>query len=210
MMRILVADDHAVVRRGLQQIIAVATDITVAAEAANGTEVLERLRGAEFDMLLMDVSMPGTNAMDLIKRVKAEWPKLPILVHSMHSERSIVAHMLKAGASGYITKDSEPEKLIAAVRRVASGGRYIDPQLAELIVFARGDGADKPLHESLSDREHQILLLLAGGRTVNDVAEHLHLSPKTVSTHKARLMEKLRVKTNAELIRYALQHHLVS
>jgi DNA-binding NarL/FixJ family response regulator len=206
----LIADDHAVVRRGLEQIVAVTQDITVAAEAASGTEVLEKVRNTDFNVLLMDVSMPGTNAMDLIRRVRAERPKLPILVHSMHSERSIVAHMLKAGASGYITKDSDPEKLIAAVRKVAAGGKYIDPDLAEVMVFARGDDTDKPLHETLSDREHQILLLLAGGKSVNDVAEQLFLSPKTVSTHKARLMEKLKVRTNAELIRYALMHNLVS
>jgi DNA-binding NarL/FixJ family response regulator len=210
MIRMLIADDHAVVRRGLEQIVAVTSDITVAAEAASGAEVLEKVRNADFSLLLMDVSMPGTNAMDLIRRIRAERPKLPILVHSMHSERSIVAHMLKAGASGYITKDSDPDKLIAAVRKVAAGGKYIDPDLAEVMVFARGGDSDKPLHESLSDREHQILLLLAGGKSVNDVAEQLYLSPKTVSTHKARLMEKLKVRTNAELIRYALQHNLVS
>lgn len=208
MIKVLIADDHAVVRRGLRQILGLSTDFAVAEEAANGQEVLEKLRGHEFDVLLMDISMPGGNAVDLLKRVRVEQPKMAVLVHSMHNEGAIAARMLKAGAAGYITKDSDPEALIAALRKVAAGGRYIDPQVAEQMVFNDGADGERPYHESLSDRESQVFTMLAGGKSLNEIAEELHLSPKTVSTHKARLMEKLKVRSNAELIRYALTHHL--
>ncbi len=205
--RILVADDHAVVRKGLRHILDTTLDLAVAGEAAGGAEVLEKLRTGQFDVLLMDVSMPGTDAVDLIKRIKAQHPQVPVLVHSMHAEGPVASRMLKAGASGYITKDSEPEQLLAALRKVAAGGRYIGAELAEQLAF--GNGAGRPLHELLSDRESQVFLLLASGKTLKAIARELHLSPKTASTYKTRIMQKLNLQSDAELIRYALANHMV-
>jgi len=205
--RILVADDHAVVRRGLRHIFAMSPDVVIAAEAVDGGEVLEKLRTAEVDVLLMDVSMPQTDAVDLLKRVKAEHPGLSVLVHSMHAESPVASRMLKAGASGYITKDSEPEQLVAALRRVAGGGRYIGAELAEQLAF--GDGTGRPLHELLSDRESQVFAQLASGKSLKTIASDLRLSPKTASTYKTRVMQKLKVGSDAELIRYAVEHRLI-
>src|SRR6266581_4006675 len=204
--RILVADDHAVVRKGLRHILDTTLDLAVAGEAAGGAEVLEKLRTGQFDVLLMDVSMPGTDAVDLIKRIKAQHPQVPVLVHSMHAEGPVASRMLKAGASGYITKDSEPEQLLAALRKVAAGGRYIGAVLAEQLAF--GNGAGRPLHELLSERESQVLFLLASGKTLKAIARELQLSPKTASTYKTRIMQKLNLQSDAELIRYALAHQL--
>ena len=205
--RILVADDHAVVRRGLRHIFAMSPDVVIAAEAVNGREVLEKLPVTQVDVLLMDVSMPDTDAVDLVKRVKAEHPQVSVLVHSMHAESPVASRMLKAGASGYITKDSEPEQLVGALRKVAGGGRYIGAELAEDLAF--GDGAGRPLHELLSDRESQVFQQLASGKTLKAIARDLHLSPKTASTYKARVMEKLKLDSDAELVRYAVAHQLV-
>jgi DNA-binding NarL/FixJ family response regulator len=205
--RILVADDHAVVRRGLRHIFAMSPDVVIAAEAVNGQEVLEKLPVTQVDVLLMDVSMPDTDAVDLVKRVKAGHPQVSVLVHSMHAESPVASRMLKAGASGYITKDSEPEQLVGALRKVAGGGRYIGAELAEQLAF--GDGGGRPRHELLSERENQVFLQLASGRTLKAIARDLHLSPKTASTYKARVMEKLDLDSDAELVRYAVAHHLV-
>jgi DNA-binding NarL/FixJ family response regulator len=205
--RILVADDHAVVRRGLSHIFAMSPDIVIAAEAVNGSDVLERLRTTPVEVLLMDISMPDTDAVDLVKRVRAEHSGVAVLVHSMHAESPIASRMLKAGAAGYITKDSEPEQLIGALRKVAGGGRYIGAELAEQLAF--GDGAGRPLHELLSDRESQVFVLLASGKTLKAIARDLRLSPKTASTYKTRVMQKLKVESDAELVRYAVAHQLV-
>ncbi len=201
------ADDHAVVRRGLRHIFAMSPDIVIAAEAVNGREVLEKLPVTQVDVLLMDVSMPDTDAVDLVKRVKAEHPQVSVLVHSMHAESPVASRMLKAGASGYITKDSEPEQLVGALRKVAGGGRYIGAELAERLAF--GDGASRPPHELLSERENQVFLQIASGKTLKAIARDLHLSPKTASTYKARVLEKLNLDSDAELVRYAVAHHLV-
>ena len=205
--RILVADDHAVVRRGLRHIFAMSPDVVIAAEAVDGKDAVEKLRTTPVDVLLMDISMPDTDAVDLLRRVKAEHPGLSVLVHSMHAESSVASRMLKAGASGYITKDSEPEQLIGALRKIASGGRYIGPELAESLAF--GDGAGKAPHELLSDRESQVFIQLASGKTLKAIARDLNLSPKTASTYKTRVMQKLKVASDAELIRYAVAHLLV-
>jgi DNA-binding NarL/FixJ family response regulator len=205
--RILVADDHSVVRRGLSHILAMSPDIVIAAEAANGTEVLEKLKSTPVEVLLTDISMPDTDAVELVKRVKAEHPAVAVLVHSMHAETPIASRMLKAGASGYITKDSEPEQLIGALRKVAGGGRYIVAELAERLAF--GDGGSRPLHELLSDRESQVFLLLASGKALKAIARDLRLSPKTASTYKTRVMQKLKVESDAELVRYAVAHQLI-
>ena len=206
--RILVADDHAVVRRGLRHILAAAHDLAIVAEAASGTEVLEKLRDGEVDVVLMDISMPGTDAVDLVGRIKALHADLPVLIHSMHSESPVASRMLKAGAAGYITKDSEPEQLLAALRKVASGGRYITAGIAEQLAFI--GAADAPLHELLSDRERQVFLLLVSGKSLKAIARDLHLSPKTASTYKTRVMQKLKAQTDAELVRYALANQLVT
>jgi DNA-binding NarL/FixJ family response regulator len=206
--RILVADDHAVVRRGLSHIFAMSPDIVIAAEAIDGPDVLEKLQATAVDVLLMDVSMPQTDAVDLVKAVKAKHPGVAVLVHSMHADAPIASRMLKAGASGYITKDSEPEHLVSALRKVAAGGRYIGPELAEQLAF--GDGASRPLHELLSERESQVFVMLASGKPLKTIARDLRLSPKTASTYKTRVMQKLRVESDAELVRYAVAHRLVS
>ena|SRR5690242_7392541 len=205
--RILVADDHAVVRRGLRHIFAMSPEIVIAAEAVNGEEVLARLRTVPVDVLLMDVSMPGTDAVELVKRVKTEHAEVSVLVHSMHAESPVASRMLKAGASGYITKDSEPEQLVAALRKVAAGGRYIGAELAERLAF--GDEAGKPLHELLSDRERQVFVMLASGKSLKAIARELELSPKTTSTYKTRVMQKLKVASDADLVRYAVAHQVV-
>jgi DNA-binding NarL/FixJ family response regulator len=205
--RILVADDHAVVRRGLRHILALSPDLVIAAEAVDGRDAIEKLQTTPVDVLLMDISMPDTDAVDLLKRVKAEHPGLAVLVHSMHAESPVASRMLKAGASGYITKDSEPEQLVAALRKVAAGGRYIGAELAEKLAF--GDEAGKPLHELLSDRESQVFVMLASGKSLKAIAKELQLSPKTASTYKTRVMQKLKVASDAELVRYAVAHQLV-
>ncbi len=209
MIRVLIADDHAIVRGGLKQIVATTADIVVAGEATQGDEVLRQVAAGAIDLLLLDMAMPGPSGVDLIRRVLAERPGLPILVLSMHNEGQIVTRALKAGAAGYVTKDSEPEILLAAIRKIAGGGRFIDPTLVDTVVFesVRADGDP---HELLTDRELQVLQLLAAGHAVGDIADRLHLSPKTVSTHKARLMEKLGIDNNADLVRYAIRYNLVA
>lgn len=204
---LLIADDHAVVRSGIQQILATTTDLVVAAEAANGTEVLAKVKDTDFDLVLLDMAMPGVNGVDLISRIKTKRPRLPVLVFSMHNEGQVVSRAVKAGADGYLTKGCEPELLIQAVRKVAAGGHFIDPALVDAVVFDAPD-AEVPPHELLSEREFQVLELLAAGHSLNGIAEHLHLSAKTVSTHKSRLMQKLGLANNAELVRYAIRHGL--
>jgi DNA-binding NarL/FixJ family response regulator len=206
--RVLIADDHAVVRRGLRQILGTTPDLVVAAEAADGRELLEKLCTEPCDVVLMDVTMPDTNAVELIARIRADHPGMPVLVHSMHAESPVASRMLRAGAAGYITKASEPAVLVGALRKLASGGRYISPEIAEQMAFDGRNGGAKPLHELLSEREGQVFRMLAAGRSVNDIAKALHVSPKTASTYKARLMEKLKVETDADLIRYAVTHQL--
>jgi DNA-binding NarL/FixJ family response regulator len=209
MIRLLLADDHALVREGLKQLFALTTDISVAAEATNGAQVLDALRRQPVDLLLLDMTMPGISGPDLITRVVAQEPHPPILVLTMHNEPQIARRALGAGASGYLTKDSDPALLLSAIRKVASGGRFIDPTLAESMVFNNGGAAAENSHEHLSDREFQILCLLAKGVGVNDIATQLSISNKTVSTHKARLMEKMRFTSNADLVRYAVSKDLV-
>lgn len=209
MIRIIIADDHAIVRGGLKQIFAMTTDIVVVSEAAHSGEVLEQWRQIPCDLLLLDLTMPGVSGVDLICRLHEEKPDLPILILSMHNEGQIVARTLKAGAAGYVTKDSEPEILIAAVRKVAAGGKFIDPALVENMIFNIGGRSDLP-HDTLSERELQVLKLIAAGGPLGEIAEQLHLSPKTVSTHKMRLMQKLGIDNNADLVRYATKHGLVS
>jgi DNA-binding NarL/FixJ family response regulator len=209
MIRVLIADDHAIVRQGLRQVLALAADLELAGEAKNGWEVLEQLREHQPDLLLLDMTMPGPNGVELIKRVREDMPRLPILVLSMHGESQIAGRAIKAGASGYLTKDSEPETLIAAIRQVATGAHYIDPDIASRLLFTAATPEDISPQDLLSDREYQIFLMLAQGRGVNDVAEDLSLSAKTVSTHKFRLMQKLGLDNISDLVRYAIKNDLV-
>ncbi len=207
MIRILFADDHAIVRNGLKQIFAGNPDMVVAGEASNGSDVLEMARKLEFDVLLLDLTMPGVSGLDLIRRLRADNPSIPILVLSMHNESQVVSRALKAGASGYVTKDSDQEILLLAIRKVASGNKFIDPALLDAIMNI-GSNGDAPPHALLSDRELQVLQMLASGQTPTGIAESLHLSAKTISTHKANLMQKLGIDSNADLVRYAIKQGL--
>lgn len=200
MIEILVADDHPIVRAGLKTVISMVPDIEVTGEATNGTEVLSLIRRKKFDVVLMDMSMPGLDGMELIKRIRSEKPLLPILVLTMHAEPQLAANALKLGVFGYMTKGKDVESLAVAIRKVASGQRCIDPDLAEKIVFDTKLFAGP--REQLTDRETQILRMLQLGKTVTEIGADLSLSPKTISTHKVRLMQKLGLSNNAELFRY--------
>jgi DNA-binding NarL/FixJ family response regulator len=208
MIRILIADDHAIVRRGLRQVLALAPDLELAGEAKDGWEVIEKVRAGNLNLLLLDMTMPGPNGVELIKRVREEAPRLPILVLSMHGESQIAGRAIKAGAAGYLTKDSEPETLLDAIHQVASGAHYVEPAVAARLLFAPAPSDAEQPHLTLSDREYQVFLLLVQGRSVNDIGEELNLSAKTVSTHKFRLMQKLGVDNLSDLVRYALKHEL--
>lgn len=208
MIRVLIADDHAIMREGLKQLFALGKEVIVAGEAINGGQVLDTLHAGGIDLVLLDITMPGVSGVDLIQRIRAHESYPPILVLSMHNELPIARRVLSAGASGYLTKDNKPEMLMTAIRKVVAGGRFIDPELAEQMVFESNSSAQCPSHEILSDREFHILRLLAGGKSVNQVAEELSISNKTVSTHKARLMQKMNFQNNADLVRYAITHNL--
>jgi len=211
MTRVVIADDHAIVREGLRRILSSQADIEVAGEATNGYEVMDRVRAGGFDLLLLDLSMPGKSGVDLIKQVKDEQPKLPVLVLTMHEEAQYALRAIRAGASGYLTKESAPEQLVAAIRKIASGRLFISPDLAEqLALDAMPHSAeDQAPHKSLSDREFEVFRLLAEGQSVTDIAARLHLSVKTVSTHKTKVQEKLGINSIAELVRYAMEHKLL-
>ena len=209
MIRVFIADDHTIMREGLKQLLLAAGDLDVVGEARDGHEVLQQLRALEFDVLLLDMSMPGKSGMDLIKQVKAEQPKLRILVLSMHQEHQYAVRAIKAGASGYVTKESAATLLVAAIRKVAGGGAFISAEVAEALALAAMPHGEGPPHATLSDREYQVFRMLVSGKTVTDIAVRLNLSDKTVSTHKARLMEKLGVGNQTELIHYALKHRLI-
>lgn len=209
MIRVLIADDHPIVRQGLRQILAGTTDMEVAGEAVNGQEALEQVRRESWDVLVLDITMPGRSGFDILKELKYEQPHLPVLVLSIHAEEQLAVRVLKAGAAGYVTKENAPNELVSAIRKVVNGGRYISPNVAELLAFGLNAASERPRHETLSDREFQVMQLMARGKTLIEIAEDLSLSAKTVSTYRTRLMEKLDVKTNAELMRYALDLGLV-
>ena len=209
MTRILIADDHTLVRDGLKRILATASNLTVAAEAVDGDQALARVRAEEFDLVLLDLSMPGLSGVDLIKRLKLERPRLKILVLSMHGEQQYAVRAYKAGASGYLTKDSASAELVAAIRKIAAGGVYISAAGAEqLAVGVMTRTHDLP-HAALSDREFQIFGLLVAGASLTAIADRLHLSVKTISTHKTHILAKMNLASTAELVRYALEHKLL-
>lgn len=209
MIRILIADDHAIFREGLKHILSESPDVKVAAEARNGQEVLEKIWSEKYDMVLLDISMPGMSGLEVLKQLKIEKPKLPVLVLSMHPEEQYAVRVLRAGASGYLTKESAPDELITAIRKISQGRKYITASLAERLAFEMEIDSEKPLHEVLSDREYQVLRIIAAGKTIKQIAEELSLSIKTVSTYRGRIMEKMKMKTNAELMHYAIKHQIL-
>jgi DNA-binding NarL/FixJ family response regulator len=209
MIRIVIADDHTIVREGLKQILSAAGDLAVIGEAQNGREVLERVRALDFEVLLLDMSMPGKSGIEVIKQVHAEKPKLRILVLSMHEEEQYAVRAIKAGAAGYLTKDSASAQLVSAIRKVAGGGAFITDSVAQQLALGAMPQTQGPPHSALSDREFQVFRELVSGKAVSEIAAELNLSVKTVSTHKARIMQKMNMSNPAELIRYAIHHRLV-
>jgi len=208
-MKILIADDHTIVRKGLKQLLDENADMIVAGEANNGHEVLDRIRTGEYDVVMLDISMPGMSGIDVLKQLKTEKPKLPVLILSMHPEEQYAIRALRAGAAGYLTKESAPDELVSAIRKIVGGKKYISPLLAERLAFYLDTEVEKPLHEGLSDREYQVMCMIASGKTVGQIAETLSLSVKTVSTYRARILEKMNMKNNAELTHYAIHNRLV-
>lgn len=209
MIKILIADDHAIVREGLKQILAETFDMVVGGEATNGQEVLEHVRREDWDLVLLDLAMPGKDGLETLKELKFEKPKLPVLVLSIYPEEQYAVRLLKAGAAGYLTKESAPEELIAAIRKVSQKGKYVSASLAEKLAFYLEAGAEKPLHEMLSDREYKVMLMIASGKTVTEIADEMFLSIKTVSTYRVRALIKMGMKNNAAFTYYALKHGLV-
>jgi two-component system invasion response regulator UvrY len=207
---LLIVDDHAVVRRGLRQILQDEPGLSVQAEAADGYEALKAVRARSFDVVVLDVSMPGRNGLEVLEELRRERPTLPVLILSVHPEEQLALRLLKAGAAGYLSKDSAPEELVTAIRRVAKGGKYMSATLADRLVEHLQTPAAEPRHESLSDREFEVLLALAGGQRIKEIAARHNLSVKTVSTYRARVLRKLGVQSNAELTLYAARQGLIT
>jgi two-component system invasion response regulator UvrY len=209
MLRIVVVDDHPVVREGLKRILSEHNEITVAAEAGDGVEAVDVVRRTPCDVVLLDVKLPSRSGLDVLKQLHAEMPRLPVLMLSMYSEDQYAMRVLRAGAAGYLTKESAPANLVQAVRRVARGGKYVSTAFAERLASSLERDTDRPPHEILSDREYQVLCMLSSGKTVGQIAAELCRSVKTISTYRARVLDKLQLQNNAELTRYALTHGLV-
>jgi len=209
MSKILIVDDHAIVREGLKKILNCFTAVEEIEEACNGKEALEKIRKKEFNIVLLDISLPDGNGLDILKQIKKIKPNLQVLILSIHPEERYAIRTLKAGASGYLTKDRVPQELVKAVREILKGRKYITSSLAEKLVQNLENRTKKPLHENLSDREYQVLCLIASGKTVKEIAKELYLSEKTISTYRTRILEKMKMKNNAELIYYAIKHGLV-
>jgi DNA-binding NarL/FixJ family response regulator len=210
MIKVLIADDHPIVRAGLKQVIEKSADMKVAGEALNGQEVLESVSRETWDIVILDFSMPGRSTLDVIKEIRRERPSLPILVLSMHPEAELAPRLLKAGVAGYLMKESATTELVNAIRKIHSGGRYVSPALAEKLAGDLAFETGKQRHELLSDREYQVLLCIAEGRSAQQIAQDLSLSVKTVRTYRDRVMEKLSLKNDVEISHYALEHRLVS
>ena len=209
MIRVFITDDHAIVRQGLKQILADTRDIAFAGEADTGAAALQGVKTTACDVLLLDISLPDRNGIEVLKQIKREHPKLPVLMLSMHMEREFAIRALKAGAAGYLTKQSAPMQLVAAIRHVSAGRKYLTPSIAEEVANALSGKDEQSPHETLSDREYQTLCLIASGKSLSDIASELVISPKTVSVYRARVLEKLSLKNNADIARYAIRNQLV-
>jgi two-component system invasion response regulator UvrY len=208
-LRILIVDDHPIVRQGLRQTLADAADVGEIGEAANGPQALDQVRGGDWDAVVLDIGLPGRGGLEVLKDIKHERPRLPVLILSMHPEDQYAIRALRAGAGGYLTKEAATDKLLVAIRKITTGGRFISPDLAERLAAQLATDATGPLHASLSDREFEVLRLIASGLSVGDIADRMSLSVKTVSTYRARILEKMRMKNNAELMQYVLTNRLL-
>ena len=209
MISVMIADDHAIVRQGLKQILSETDDIKVAGEAETGFQAIKIARQQDFDVMLLDISLPDRNGIEILKQIKKDRPSLAVLMLSMHNEHEFAIRALKAGASGYLNKQSAPAQLVVAIRQVAAGDKYVSPVVAQELANIINTDVDKPLHTTLSDREYQTLCFIAAGKTLSEISAEMFLSPKTVSVYRARLLEKLKLTNNSELIRYAIKNRLV-
>lgn len=209
MIKVLVADDHTLIRKGLKQILDDTEDMRVTGEAETGMQAINMLQNGEYDMVLLDISLPDKNGVEVLKQIKLNHPQLPVLMLSMHAEDQYAVRSMKSGASGYLNKQSAPAQLVTAIRQVASGKKYISGELAEQLANGLTEGYQELLHQTLSDREYQTLCLLASGKKLSEMAEIMSLSTKTVSVYRARLLDKMKLKTNAEAIQYAISNHLL-
>ena len=209
MTRVLIADDHPIVRKGLRELVAGEPDMTVAAEAGDGLEVLRLLETGQYDVVILDIGMPGISGLEVLGRIVPLYPSLPVLVLSGYPETELAVRTIRAGAAGYLNKEMAPEELVAAIRRVITGRRYVSPVVAELLAGFVGDVVESP-HLLLSDREYQVMMLLSAGRTVSEIAAEIQLSVKTVSTYRSRVLDKMNLKNNAELMLYAIRNNLVA
>ena len=209
MLKILIADDHAIVRQGLKQIVTETPDMVVAGEANNGQELLNKIKESDYDVVVLDITMPGRDGMDVLKQLRSEKPELPVLMLSIHPEEQYALRALRAGAAGYLTKESAPDELVVAIQKVSRGGKYISSSLAEKLAFELEVGREQAPHETLSDREYHVMCLIASGKTVMEIAQELSLSEKTISTYRSRILEKMKMKNNAELTYYAIKNQLV-
>jgi DNA-binding NarL/FixJ family response regulator len=210
MIKILIADDHAIVRKGLKQILAEMPDKVTTDEANNGQEVLQKVWEKDYDMVLLDISMPGRSGLDVLKQLKSDKPSLKVLVLSMHPEEQYAVRAFKAGAAGYLTKESTPLELIEALKKVSQGKKYVSSSLAETLACHLETASEKPLHETLSNREYEVMCMIASGKTVKEIAHELSLSVKTISTYRTRVLEKMKMKNNAQLTHYTIQKRLVN
>lgn len=206
--KVLIADDHPLFRRGLKHAFSETEDIIVASEAESGEELLRAIDSSGANVVLMDIAMPGKSALEVLKQLKIDHPKLPVLVLSVYPEEQYAARFIRAGASGYLNKESASEKLVEATRKLARGGRFVSPRVMEILAFDFSD-TDKPLHDSLSNREYQVFGMIAEGKSLTEIGKDLSLSVKTISTHRTRILEKMKMKNNAELIHYAITNHLI-
>ncbi|MFM8322482.1 MAG: response regulator [Chloroflexota bacterium] len=208
MIRVLIADDHAIVRKGFLQIVNETPDMRVVGEAANGQEILEKVREMDCDVLVLDISMPRFSGLESLREIRYLRPDLPVLILSMHSEDQYAIRSLKAGAAGYLNKETAVDELVTAIRKVVSGGKYLSVSAAEKIALEIGNASDKAPHERLSNREYSVLLMIGGGKSISEIADELSLSVKTVSTYRTRILEKMNLNTNADLIRYVIENNL--
>lgn len=208
-MHILIADDHAVVRRGLREILADAIPGADFSEAGNGDEVLSQLEKSQVAMLVLDISMPGRSGIDVLRDVKHTYPRMPVIILSCQPEDQYAVRCLRAGAAAYINKESASEELAMAAKKILSGGHYVSTSLAEKLIANLDESVNKPLHESLSDREHEVMRMIAAGVSLTEIGDRLHVSVKTISSYRARIMEKMQMKSNADLTRYAMTHSLI-